>query len=184
MKAIASARVRLAAALLLPLVVLAYSWVATCRIARQGQEWLIPVTGYDPRDLLRGHYVRYRYEWPVDRLPTNSANGGTASLHPSSALCIEGTPPDIVRVRELPAGMDRRDSGEAKGCAAIARASVGSRREIRGLESGILFTSQSRALLLSRQLADPGNQGFVRVRIGPDGFMRPIDLELRRRKGD
>src|SRR3546814_14266095 len=26
-------------------------------------EWRIPVTGYDPRDLLAGHYARFRYAW-------------------------------------------------------------------------------------------------------------------------
>jgi uncharacterized membrane-anchored protein len=26
----------------------------------------VAVTGYDPRDLLRGHYVRFTYVWPED----------------------------------------------------------------------------------------------------------------------
>lgn len=28
-----------------------------------GDEWRIPVTGYDPRDLLSGHYLDFRYDW-------------------------------------------------------------------------------------------------------------------------
>jgi uncharacterized membrane-anchored protein len=58
----ASPRLLLAAALLLPIMALAYSWIATCRLAQQGQEWLIPIRGYDPRDLLRGHYIQYQYD--------------------------------------------------------------------------------------------------------------------------
>ncbi|WP_176594291.1 GDYXXLXY domain-containing protein [Sphingobium sp. EM0848] len=181
---IVSPRLLLAAALLLPLVVLACSWAATYRLARQGQEWLIPIKGYDPRDLLRGHYVQYRYDWPVDRAPADGLDEGGVSFNASfvDQLCIEGTAPNIVRVRELPVVMGWSDPDKAKGCAIIARASVGARREVRGLESAIIFTSQSRALALSRQLASPDTQGFVRVRIRPDGVMRPIDLEFRRRK--
>ena len=31
----------------------------------QGKEWKFQVQGYDPRDLLRGHYLRFglRYDW-------------------------------------------------------------------------------------------------------------------------
>src|SRR3546814_2355280 len=29
-------------------------------------EWRIPVTGYDPRDLLAGHYARFRYAWRLE----------------------------------------------------------------------------------------------------------------------
>src|SRR5690606_39374036 len=28
-------------------------------------EWVIPVTGFDPRDPLRGRYIVFRYQWEV-----------------------------------------------------------------------------------------------------------------------
>lgn len=176
----ASLRTCLAAALLLPLAVLAYSWATTCRLAQQGQEWLVPIQGYDPRDLLRGHFVQYRYDWPVEASPSNRQNSGATSFTPSyaSQLCIEGVAPHIRRVRELPVS-DQQLPEEAKGCAIIARATLGARREVRGLDTGILYASQARAISLSRQLTDPDRQGFVRVRIRPDGVMRPVDLEFR-----
>ena len=31
--------------------------------SRGGVEWRVPVTGYDPRDLVSGHYLLYRYAW-------------------------------------------------------------------------------------------------------------------------
>ncbi len=31
---------------------------------RSGTAWVIPIAGYDPRDLLHGHYLQYRYELP------------------------------------------------------------------------------------------------------------------------
>lgn len=180
-----SARACLMAALLLPLVVLAYSWASTYRLAQQGQEWLIPIQGYDPRDLLRGHYVQYRYDWPVDAPPQGAQKDQSPSFDPSfaSQLCIEGIAPNIARVRALPYSVGAPGREDARGCAIVARATLGARREVRGLDSGILYASQARALSLSRELTDPKKQGFVRVRIRPDGVMRPVDLEFRPRRG-
>lgn len=31
---------------------------------RAADRWLIPIAGYDPRDLLSGHYLQFRYDWP------------------------------------------------------------------------------------------------------------------------
>jgi hypothetical protein len=47
-----------------PLLGLAALWGWTEVRSRQGTEWLVPVAGYDPRDLLRGHYVLFQYDWP------------------------------------------------------------------------------------------------------------------------
>lgn len=178
----ASPRAMLAAALLLPLIVLAYSWASTYRLAQQGEEWLIPIQGYDPRDLLRGHYVQYRYDWPVEK-PPSATGQAEAAFDPAfaSRICIEGTAPNISQVRALPFSSDRIGNGQEQGCAIVARATLGARREVRGLDSGILYASQERALSLSRQLADPKQRGFVRVRIRPDGVMRPVDLAFRPR---
>ncbi|UZW57028.1 GDYXXLXY domain-containing protein [Sphingobium sp. JS3065] len=183
MKGIASLRPWLAAALMLPLVALGLSWAVTYRLAQQGQEWLVPIRGYDPRDLLRGHYVQYQYDWPVDAASSENGDNVPFSASLASQLCIEGTAPDIARVRELPVVLGRPDPEQARGCAIIVRSSLGARREVRGLGSGILFTSQTRALALSRQLTDSRLQGFVRVRIRPDGVMRPVDIEFRPRGG-
>jgi hypothetical protein len=160
------ARYSLTASLLLPLAVFAAVWGHTRWQAQQGEEWLIPIRGYDPRDLLRGHYVQYAYDWPGGQV-----EGSDTSLSYAASLCIEGRAPDIVKVRAYP----------LVGCTIIVRATAGSRREVQGLETGILYVSQPRAIALSKQLADPKLRGFVRVRIRPDGVMRPIDLAFKRR---
>lgn len=46
----------------LPLIGLGAIWRMTAYRAAQGEEWLVPVTGYDPRDLLKGHYVQFQYQ--------------------------------------------------------------------------------------------------------------------------
>lgn len=182
----ASRCTRLATVLFLPLVALAYSWAATYRLAQQGQEWLVPIQGYDPRDLLRGHYVQYRYDWPSNASPSDVHDSGAAPFNPSFAgpLCIEGTAPNIAKVRAMSLALGRLNPRETKGCAIIVRAAFGARREVQGLDTGILFVSQARGLALSRRLADPNQQGFIRVRIRPDGVMRPVDLEFRPRRNN
>lgn len=158
-------RIALAAALLLPLAFFAMAWATTWRTAQQGQDWLIPIKGYDPRDLLRGHYVQYRYDWPQ-----------AAEFNPEyvSALCVEGRMPNIRSVREYGEAMRDR-------CTIVIRATADARREARGLDRGILFVSQARAAALSRQLSDQKLQGLLKVRIRPDGVMRPIDIVFRPR---
>lgn len=165
-------RLILAAALLLPLAALAASWAIIHRQAQQGHDWLIPIEGYDPRDLLRGHYVQYRYAWP-----TASLREGESQVDPAyaSALCVTGAAPHIRTVRPVSPTAATGD------CAIILRATLGTRQEVRGLESGIFYASQAQAIVLSRKLADPRLQGLVRVRVRPDGVMRPIALDFRPR---
>ena len=169
MNRIFSPRILWGAALLLPLIVLAFTWATTYRMARQGQDWLIPIKGYDPRDLLRGHYIQYRYDWPMTAGPDDLSNFDPAY---AGALCVEGIAPHVARVRSL---------GANPRCAIVVRATLGNRREVRGLDSGIFFTSEAGARALGSQLADPRQQALIRVRIRPDGVMRPVAISFRPR---
>ena len=39
-------------------------WVGTIEVQRQkGREVVVRLQGYDPRDLLSGHYISYRIDW-------------------------------------------------------------------------------------------------------------------------
>ena len=58
---------RIAAILVVPLAGLAALWAQSETLSREGTDWEVPVQGYDPRDLLRGHYVEFQYDWPVRR---------------------------------------------------------------------------------------------------------------------
>ena len=46
-------------AAILPVAGLAGLWAISANTYRQGTEWEVPIQGYDPRDLLRGHYVEF-----------------------------------------------------------------------------------------------------------------------------
>lgn len=48
-------------------------------------EYRFSIEGYDPRDLLRGHYLIFRYKWPAG----STASGCLSALEPCCA-CISG----------------------------------------------------------------------------------------------
>ena len=156
-------RPALAAALLLPVVGLAASWAVKHHAAQQGIDWEVPIAAYDPRDLLRGHYLAYRFEWP------GITHAGAESLASAQALCIEGTPPRIARVSRLDT-VPARDR-----CVSIARATDAGARN---LIEGRFYVPQTRAADYEEQLRDPGRQGVVRVRIRADGVVTPKSLRF------
>lgn len=63
-------------ALALPIVALVAMAGRAEIVSRTGRPWVIAITGYDPRDLVRGHYLRYRLDlrWdePGERCTTET----------------------------------------------------------------------------------------------------------------
>lgn len=53
------------AALALPIIGLMLGIGVRQASMHGAEEWRIPIQGYDPRDLLRGQHIRYRYAWQV-----------------------------------------------------------------------------------------------------------------------
>lgn len=159
-------------AILLPLAGLAYSWHSTREIAAQGVEWDVPVTGYDPRDLLRGHYVRFRYIWP-EGVGMNSADDAIAA----SEICLEGQAP-VIRLAT------RRRADETKGtCDGIARAARTMNRTTKDSttmvpDEGRIFIPQADAQRLQRNLSDPKQQATLHFRLHPDGEIVPLRLSF------
>ena len=49
--------------LLLPFIVMCVWALNYDRIIRDGKEVVLPITGYDPRNLLSGHYIEFQIEW-------------------------------------------------------------------------------------------------------------------------
>lgn len=151
-------------ALLLPLAGLGAGWAQTHHAAQQGIEWEVPIAGYDPRDLLRGHYVIYTYQWPG----LDEAGDG---LRFQPVLCLEGTSPVIARTY--------RPQGQP--CAHYVEARGGFGDPEGGLVSGRLYVSQQEGRRLEQQLRDPDLQGIVRIRVRGDGRLTPLALAFRPR---
>jgi uncharacterized membrane-anchored protein len=64
-------------ALLLPIVAFAGLVVRAELLRASGPVFHVAVAGYDPRDLLQGHYLRYRLQWPAD----GACDGATCCLY-------------------------------------------------------------------------------------------------------
>ena len=152
-----------ALALVLPLAGLGATWGMTHVRAQQGTEWDVPIAGYDPRDLLRGHYVIYTYEWP--------GLEGLEQWERYGDLCIHGTAPRI----------DRTTLGADARCANPVRGYDYSDDVDGGLFTGRLYVSQAEGARLERQLMDPKLQGMVRLRLRDDGHITPLRITFRPR---
>lgn len=157
------------AALAIPLAGLGGLWISADRQSRQGTEWDVPIQGYDPRDLLQGHYVQFQYDWPGPE-----AESGRAW----SRLCLEGQPPNLVRA--VPVLDEAADTAKP-----ACRYRVGSDQAGFGRTpatfGGRLYASQDASLAMQQKLADPKLQGMVRVRLRPDGQITPLRITFRPR---
>lgn len=148
-------------ALVLPIVGLAALWGWSDYKSRQGTDWDVPVQGYDPRDLLRGHYVEFTYDWPSE-IDENDLFMGQ--------FCIEGTPPAVERIVA---------TDDLAACAHPARASGSDIYGFEELWRGRLYIAQTRSSELEKKLADPELRGIVRIRQREDGLITPQDISFR-----
>jgi hypothetical protein len=152
-----------AATLALPVVTLAAMIGDAERGQRAAGTMRVAIQGYDPRDILRGHYLRYRFAWDAEP-------GASGRIE---KLCVLSAPEDApARVRPLPAG-DGGGIGECLfvlngyGTAADRAAPGATRPPARmtftpaGVASGELYVSEDRAEALERLL----REGKVRLTI-------------------
>ncbi len=148
------------ATLLLPLIGLGALWFTADRSSREGTDWDVPVQGYDPRDLLQGHYVQFRYDWPAKDVPDPE------TLYGMNALCLEGAAPrlDSTRIRSA-----------VESCPLFVRHGEA--------DQGRLYASEARARRLQQQLWDQKLQGVIRIRVRADGHVTPLRLTFRLRAG-
>jgi hypothetical protein len=65
-------------ALLLPIMTFAGLVIRAELLQASGPVFHVAIAGYDPRDLLQGHYMRYRLQWPA----------GGACDGPRCCLCL------------------------------------------------------------------------------------------------
>ncbi len=164
--------------LLLPVGGLGYSWVSTEIESREGVVWEVPIAGYDPRDLLRGHYVQYRYQWPG----LDSQDDRGIFQYSGRVICITGNAPIIDRASLL----DSYDSDfEAKltGCDSVVEYNPWSEEGSDGLDRDRMFLPQDRASEYQSKLNDRDLQAIARVRVNTSNYLIPVDIVFRPRSG-
>ncbi len=148
-------------AIALPFVGLGALWVYSDYVSRQGEEWDVPIQGYDPRDLLRGHYVEFTYDWPeLDEEDFVIAD----------RLCLHGEAPEIDYVTRL-----EPDEGDCENEIVVNLASV---YGYDSLATGRLYLDQDRALEVDEILRERDQQGIVTIRLREDGIFTPIEIRF------
>jgi len=152
------------AAVVAPALGLAGLWAMSDTTFRQGTEWEVPIEGFDPRDMLRGHYVEFSYDWP-----------GVAEFReaPPQMLCLEGEAPRLARVVPI------IDAADGTACAHPVRADTTGVYGWEGLTRGRLYLGQDRAAAIQRELQDGEQRGIVTIRQREDGSFTPIAIRFR-----
>ncbi|PCJ29746.1 MAG: hypothetical protein COA90_11205 [Gammaproteobacteria bacterium] len=73
-----------------------------------GTQWDFAITGYDPRDLLRGHYLRFRvvYDWHESKNECNN--------EPDCAYCLTDVGNQAPKVQIVPTRLAKQCDGFMK----------------------------------------------------------------------
>lgn len=82
----------------LPVIIMGLLIASNIHNQKNGEQWRIPVTGYDPRDLLRGHYLTFRYDWNWrDKIQENK-NERANCVGRECALCLQRSDEEITHI--------------------------------------------------------------------------------------
>ena len=95
-------------AVTLPLLAVAFGIVRAELFLRGAHDFVFEIAGYDPRDLLRGHYLQFRLQ--VDPLPDREACDDATG---DCCLCLTRTGPDAVPHAERASCATARTSCDA-----------------------------------------------------------------------
>ena len=159
-------------ALAVPVIGLAALWGLSDYESRQGTEWDVAIEGYDPRDLLRGHYVEFTYDWQgLDPDPEAEFEDEFGLGLPLEQFCLTGTPPGPPVVSEV--------NGDISDCDYPVEADFGGVYGERSLARGRLYVGQDRASEIEQAMFDQDMRAIVRVRLGENRKLTPLDISFR-----
>lgn len=119
-----------------------------------GQYWRLKITGYDPRDLLYGHYLRFRFDW--DAMPQEGRCETEASC------CLRLTPRSDA---PWPRITQQDCSLAVAGDESLVPKSV----FVRKTATEKYFIPETAEHSLNALLRDPKNEVGLEVRITPSG---------------
>lgn len=156
-------RKALLAALIAPLLVIVLGIVKAEWHLAHARTWVFAITGYDPRDILRGHYLQYR-------LVLNESEPLGPCLEEAGqecCLCLTETSPDLPpKVQRATCELARQR------CDGILQT-----RALKGLER--YYIPEEGALELERQLQQAALRGEARLVVAIDAAGNPQVQTLR-----
>lgn len=154
----------------LPVIGLGALWGLSDYESRKGTQWDVAIEGYDPRDLLRGHYVEFTYDWDV--------HGDAAELQDEfgfreqvDRFCLTGSPPGPPVIDEI--------NGDISACDYPVEADWSGVYGDEGLMRGRLYVGQDRAREIEQAMFDQDMRAIVRVRLGDNRRLTPLDISFR-----
>ena len=149
------ARSLLIASLALPIIALIANalWHEWAR--HQGQEVTIPITGFDPRDLLSGHFLIYQLNYGV-------AGNDCQPEGAPAIMCLQPSPQLHVNTQEKPADCDLYIRGQ---CAGLGRFSANIER---------FYIPEEYATVLDQKVRN--NQGALVLGVDSQGKASIRDL--------
>ena len=157
-------------ALVVPVIGLGALWALSDYESRQGTEWDVEIRGYDPRDLLRGHYVEFTYDWDGIE-PEEQIEREFGSRPPLDRFCLTGMPPGPPVVSEV--------NGDIGDCEYPVEVDWDGVYGDQSLERGRLYVGQERALAIQETMRDRDQRAIVRVRLGENRRLTPLDITFR-----
>ncbi|XDD51738.1 GDYXXLXY domain-containing protein [Leptospira sp. WS92.C1] len=81
-------KVLLTLALVIPVAFFVSEIVYLEFVRNLGKELILPVSGYDPRDLLSGHYLRYNIEYQTYSACSNDRSDSSSKFQKNETHCI------------------------------------------------------------------------------------------------
>lgn len=140
----------LIAAVVLPLVIIALGIVKAERHLSRSTRWVFDVTGYDPRDLLRGQYLQYRLDLH-ERAPRQACEGDGERCCYCLTAQGAGQPPKVERAT-----------------CELARSECDGALQTRYAEPQRYYISEARAEELTRILQDASAKQQARLALAVD----------------
>lgn len=86
-------RILLIVALALPIIALALNAYLKSTQRDGGEEVVLPIEGFDPRDLLSGHYLLYRVDYAVEKGCGTQDEEASVCLRPMRSIYPQGSLP-------------------------------------------------------------------------------------------
>lgn len=153
---------KLAAALAVPIIFLALLCAYKAIKVMAGKKIIIPITGFDPRDILSGHYLTYRL-----KLDTGEICQGTDWDSDAVSLCLSLDDEGMVT-----GSYPLHDDGADSDCGAILKGRCDSGTFVAGIERFYIPEKESSAL----DHAVRSGEGSLVVSVGRNGNAAIKDL--------
>lgn len=143
-------RLALALALALPVLSIAVA-IGRAEVRRsQAESWTFIARGYDPRELLRGHYVSFQIDFRED-----TPRDACLDSDPDCCLCLTGAPGSGIPHTQ------RMSCDDARQCNGMLRT-----RLIQSLDR--YYISEDRAPEIDQRVRQAGSEGRLRAVVSID----------------